>query len=96
MQPRIVLADARYNSKNYLLTLKYGVTPIIAINKRKMKRSVISRLKEELALRDVKVRGLSNVRIHVTFSLTAMLTVALVAFKTGNGHKATSVNSFRF
>jgi len=127
MQPKIVLADAGYDSKkNYLLTLKYGATPIIALNKRKMKRRktrdferilpikrnsehwkalyrkrssaerVISRLKEELALRDVKVRGLNNVRIHVAFSLIAMLTVALVAFKTGNGHRATSVNSFRF
>lgn len=127
IQPKIVLADAGYDSKkNYLLTLKYGATPIIAINKRKMKRKkvrdfernlpikrnselwkslykkrssaerVISRLKEELALRDVKVRGLDNVRIHAAFSLIAMLTVALVALKTGNGHRATSVNSFRF
>jgi hypothetical protein len=127
IQPKIVLADAGYDSKkNYFLTLKYGATPIIAINKRKMKRKkmrdfernlpikrnselwkslykkrssaerVISRLKEELALKDVKVRGLNNVRIHVAFSLIAMLTVALVAFKTGNGNRATSVNSFRF
>jgi len=104
IQPKIVLADAGYDSKkNYLLTLKYRATPIIAINKRKMKRKktrdfernlpikrnselwkslyrkrssaerVISRLKEELALRDVKVRGLNNVRIHVAFSLYSFL-----------------------
>jgi hypothetical protein len=64
--------------------------------KRSSAERVISRLKEELALKDLKVRGLNNVRIHVAFSLIAMLTVALVALKTGNGNKATSVNSFRF
>jgi hypothetical protein len=127
IQPKIVLADAGYDSKeSYRLALKYGATPIIAINKRNLKKKntrdferdlpiqrnselwkslyrkrssverVISRLKEELALKDVKVRGLDNVRIHAAFSLIAMLTVALVAFKTGNGNKATSVNSFRF
>lgn len=126
VQPRITLADAGYDSKeNYHLTLKYGATPIIAINKRNLKKNtrdferdlpiqrnselwkslyrkrssaerVISRLKEELALKDVKVRGLDNIRIHVAFSLIAMLTVALAAFETGNGSKATSVNSFRF
>lgn len=127
LQPKTVLADAGYDSKeNYRLALKCGAVPIIAINKRNLKKKntrdferdlpiqrnselwkslyrkrssaerVISRLKEELALKDLKVRGLDNVRIHVAFSLIAMLTVALVAFKTGNGNKATSVNSFRF
>jgi transposase len=127
IRPKIVLADAGYDSKeSYRLALNYGAVPIIAINKRNLKKKntrdfekdlpvqrnseiwkslyrkrssaerVISRLKEELALKDLKVRGLDNVRIHVAFSLIAMLTVALVAFKTGNGHRATSVNSFRF
>lgn len=127
VQPRIILADAGYDSKeNYRLTLKYHATPIIAINKRNLKKKntrdferdlpiqrnselwrslykkrssaerVISRLKEELALKDVKVRGLGDMRIHVTFSLIAMLTVALVALKTGNGNRASSINSFRF
>jgi len=127
IQPKIVLADAGYDSKeNYRLALKHGAIPIIAINRRNLKKKntrdferdlpvqrntelwktlyrkrssaerVISRLKEELALKDLKVRGLDNVRIHVAFSLIAMVTVALVAFKTGNGSKATSVNSFRF
>jgi hypothetical protein len=54
---------------------------------------VNSRLKEEPALKDLKVRGLDNGRIHVVFSLIAMLTVALDAFKTRNGCKAASVNS---
>lgn len=127
IRPKIVLADAGYDAKeSYRLALKYGAIPIIAINRRNLKKKnirdfehdlpiqrnselwkslykkrssverVISRLKEELALKDVKVRGLDNVWIHVAFSLIAMLTVALVAFKTGNGNRATSVNSFRF
>lgn len=127
ISPKAVLADAGYDSKeNYHLALKCGAVPIIAINKRNLKKKrtrdferdlpvqrnselwktlyrkrssaerVNSRLKEELALKDLKVRGLDNVRIHVAFSLIAMLTVAFVAFKTGNGNKATSVNSFRF
>lgn len=57
---------------------------------------VISRLKEELALKQVKVRGIDNVKVHVALSLIAMLTVALAAFKTENGHLSKSVNSFRF
>ena len=126
IRPKVILADAAYDSKeSYRLTLKYGAVPIIAINKRNLKKNtrdferdlplqrnseswkslyrrrssaerVISRLKDELALKDLKVRGLDNVRIHVAFSLIAMLTVALVAFKTGNENRATRVNSFRF
>jgi len=100
IQPKIVLADAGYDSKeNCRLALRYGAVPIIAINKRNSKQKntrdferdlpiqrnselwkslyrkrssaerVISRLKEELALKDLKVRGLDNVRIHVSFSL---------------------------
>ena len=57
---------------------------------------VISRLKEELSLKSVKVRTLDRVRVHVAFSLIAMLAVALVAIKSGNGDRSTSVNSFRF
>ena len=108
------------------MALKCGAAPIIAINKRNLKKKntrdfecdlpiqrnselwkslyrkrssaerVISRLKEELTLKDLKVRGLDNVRIHVAFSLIAMVTVALAALKTGNENRATSVNSFRF
>ena len=127
MRPKVILADAGYDSKeDYRLALKYDAVPIIAINRRNLKKKntrdferdlpiqrnseiwkslyrkrssaerVISRLKEELALKDLRVRGLDNVRIHVAFSLIAMLTVAFVALKTGNGNKATSVNSFRF
>lgn len=57
---------------------------------------VISRLKEELNLKAVRVRGIDNIEVHVTLSLIAMLTVALVAFKTENGHLSKSVNSYRF
>jgi len=46
---------------------------------------VISRLKEELNLRSVKVRGINNVKVHIMLSLITMLIVALVAFKTENG-----------
>jgi uncharacterized protein YlbG (UPF0298 family) len=57
---------------------------------------VISRLKEELTLKAVRVRGINNVKVHLTPSLIAMLTVALAAFNTENGHLSKSVNSFRF
>lgn len=55
-----------------------------------------SRLKEELDLKALKVRGLGRVRIHATVSLITMLSVALIAFKSGNGNLSASVNSFRF
>lgn len=55
-----------------------------------------SRLKEELCLKAVKVRTLDRVRVHVSFSLIAMLAVAQVAIKSGNGNLSASVNSFRF
>jgi transposase len=57
---------------------------------------VFSRLKEELNLKAVKVRGLNNVKIHVILALITMLVVALVAFKSENGHLAKSVNLFKF
>jgi transposase len=57
---------------------------------------VNSRLKEELDLKAVKVRGLDNVKIHAAISLITMLVVALVALRSGNGHLSASVNSFKF
>jgi len=57
---------------------------------------VISRLKEELTLKAVRVRGMGNVKVHIALSLIAMLTVALAAFNTKSGHLSKSVNSFRF
>ena len=127
VNPKIVLADAGYDTKeNYFLTLKkYKAIPIIALNRRNLKKKgrdfeiglpiqrktdswkflykkrgaverVISRLKEELCLKSVKVRTLDRVKVHVAFSLIAMLAVALVAIKSGNGNRSTSVNSFRF
>lgn len=57
---------------------------------------VISRLKEELNLKAVKVRGIDNVKVHLTLSLIAMLIVALAAFNIENEHLSKSVNSFRF
>jgi len=36
-----------------------------------------SRLKEELALKAVRVRGIDNVKVHVALSLIAMLIMAL-------------------
>jgi len=93
LRPKTVLADAGYDSKeNYRLALECGAVPIIAINKRNLKKKntrdfeqylpiqrnselwkslyrkrssaerVVSRLKEESALKDLKVRGLNNVR----------------------------------
>lgn len=55
-----------------------------------------SRLKEELNLKALKVRGLERVKIHAACSLITMLAVGLVALKSGNGHLSASVNSFRF
>jgi len=57
---------------------------------------VISRLKEELNLKAVKVKGIDNVKVDVTLSLTAILAVALAAFQIENGHLSRSVNSFKF
>ena len=56
---------------------------------------VFARLKEDLNLKAVKVRGIDNVRTHVTLSLITMMSVALVAQKT-NPDLATSINSFRY
>jgi hypothetical protein len=46
-------------------------------NKRGSIERVFSRLKEELDLKSVKVRGLLNVKTHATFSLMTILLVAL-------------------
>ena len=55
-----------------------------------------SRLKEELDLKALKVRGLEKVKTHAACSLITMLAVGLIALKSGNGHLSASVNSFRF
>ena len=127
IRPKVIVADAGYDTKeNYFLALQYNAIPIIAFNRRKMKKEAIrdfekdlpiprntelwkvlyakrgaverinSRLKEELCLKAVKVRTLEKVRTHVALSLIAMLCIALVALKTGNGDLLASVNSFRF
>jgi len=127
IRPKVIIADAGYDTKeNYFLALQYNAIPIIAFNRRKMKKEVTrdfekdlpiprkaelwkilyakrgsverinSRLKEELCLKAVKVRTLEKVRTHVALSLIAMLCIALVALKTGNGDLLASVNSFRF
>jgi len=64
--------------------------------KRTSVERVISRLKEELNLKSVKVKGIGNVKVDVTLPLIAILIVALAAFKTENVHLAKSVNPFRF
>jgi len=64
--------------------------------KREAVERVISRLKEELTLKSIKVRGLERVEAHIVISLITMLSIALVVIKTGNGNLSTSVNSFRF
>lgn len=57
---------------------------------------VFSRLKEELALKFVKVRGIENVRFHVALSLIAMLCIALAAHQTGNETLSKCISSFKF
>jgi transposase len=127
IKPKVVIMDAGYDTKeNYDLALKNDVVPIIAFNRRNLKKKttrdfeagfpiqrnteqwrslyskrsaverINSRLKEELDLKTLKVRGLDKVKVHAAISLIVMLVVALVAHKSGNGHLSTSVNSFRF
>jgi len=127
IRPKVIIADAGYDTKeNYYLALKNGAIPIIAFNRRNLKKKttrdfetelpiqrntgqwkslykkrsaierIISRLKEELDLKAIKVRGLDRVKVHVAISLISMLVVAMVAHKSGNGHLSTSINSFKF
>ena len=123
-----VIADAGYDAKDnyYLINRVYNAVPIIAMNRRNLKKKrtrdfedylpvkrdtdlwkslyrkrgsverVFSRLKEELALKMVRVRGIENVKIHVTFSLIAMLCTALAAINSGNSNLLKSINSFKF
>lgn len=127
IKPKMIIADAGYDTKeNYHLALKNDLIPVIAFNRRNLKKKetrdfeaefpiqrnteqwksiykkrgtverIISRLKEELNLKAIKVRGLDKVKVHVAISLISMLVVAIVAYKSGNGHLSTSVNSFKF
>jgi len=57
---------------------------------------LFSRLKEEMDFKAVKVRGHESVEIHAALSLITMLSVALVAKKTGNSDLSTSLNFWRF
>ncbi|MHA1971537.1 MAG: transposase [Candidatus Hodarchaeales archaeon] len=126
IKPEIILADAGYDTKtnSVLSNLKYGITPIIALNRRNnrtgtrtwekklpVKRNsdewkqlywkrgsverVFSRLKEDLDLKAVKVRGIDKVTAHVAISLITMISVALTAQQT-NPELATSIASFRY
>jgi len=65
-------------------------------SKRGAVERVISRLKEELNLKAVRVRGIDKVKVHVALSLIAVLSVAWASFKTENGHLSRSINSYRF
>ncbi|MCW4049136.1 MAG: transposase [Candidatus Bathyarchaeota archaeon] len=56
---------------------------------------IFARLKEDLDLKAVKVRGIDKVTAHVAISLITMISVALIAQKT-NPDLATSINSFRY
>lgn len=64
--------------------------------KRSAIERVFSRLKEELGLKMLKVRGLWKVAVHATISLMAMLSVALTAAKIGRRDLMNSINYFRF
>jgi len=124
---RYVVADAGYDAKDnyYVISHMYRAVPIIAMNKRNLKKGtrdfesylpirrntdvwmslyqkrgsverVFSRLKEELALKIVRVRKLESLKIHVATSLITMLGVALVAIKSGNIDLSKSINSCKF
>ncbi len=64
-------------------------------NKRFSVERVFARLKEDLDLKAVKVRGIDKVTAHVAISLITMMSVALIAQKT-NPELAISINSFRY
>jgi len=57
---------------------------------------IFSRLQNETDMEEVTVRGLENVKIHVTLSMIAMLVVALVALMTGNEDRSRRIKSFRY
>ena len=65
-------------------------------NKRSSVERVFSRLKEDLDLKSVKVRGLPNVKTHATFSLMTMLLVAIEASKSQKGELSASIGAFRY
>jgi IS5 family transposase len=57
---------------------------------------VFSRLKEELALKDIRVRSQWRVTVHIAISLLSMMVVALAAIETDHSTEMTKINSFRF
>jgi len=122
------IADAGYDTKDnyYLITNIYHAVPIIALNRRNLRKKetrdfeeylpikreteqwrflyrkrsaverVFSRLKEELALKSIKVRRIEWVKIHIAISLITMLCVALVAIRSENSDLSMSINPFKF
>lgn len=61
--------------------------------KRSAVERVLSRLKEQLSLRNHKVRGLINITLHVQFCLIGMLLTAQAAI---NSHKPSKIRSIAY
>jgi IS5 family transposase len=57
---------------------------------------VFSRLKEELALKDIRVRSQWRVTVHIAISLLSMMAVALEAVESNRSGEMTKINAFRF
>jgi transposase len=65
-------------------------------NMRSSIERINSRLKEELSLKALKVRGLSKVKVHISISLIALLSISYVSLRTKNSDLMTSISSFRY
>jgi transposase len=57
---------------------------------------IFSRLKEELAIKDIRVRSQWKVTVHIAISLMSMMAVALAAVESDRPSELASINSFRF
>lgn len=68
----------------------------VLYNQRTAAERIFSRLKEELCLKMVKVRGQWRIAVHVALSLLAMLVVAITAVRSDKTEFLTSINAFRF
>ena len=100
------------SSENRTVAKLFDAIPVIARNPRRRRslwqpslpyyekrwsvEHIFSRLKEELGLKMVKVRGLWRVTIHMSISAIAMLSIAITALRLGGRELMTRVNAFKF
>ena len=100
------------SSENRTVAKLFDAIPVIARNPRRGRNvwqprlpyyekrwsveHIFSRLKEELGLKMVKVRGLWRVTIHMSISAIAMLSIAITALRLGRRELMTRANAFKF